>query len=66
MIQRTIRDSLLSLTAIQAANFIVPLFAVPWLTRTLGINAWGEVAYVIFAMQICLVLTDYGFLIGSS
>ena len=65
MIQRTIRDSLLSLTAIQAANFIVPLFAVPWLTRTLGINAWGEVAYVIFAMQICLVLTDYGFSLSA-
>ena len=65
MIQRTIRNSLLSLTAIQAANFIAPLFAVPWLTRTLGINTWGELAYVIFVMQIYLVLTDYGFSLSA-
>lgn len=57
--------SVLSLTVIQAANFILPLFSVPWLTRSLGITAWGEVAYVIFAMQFFLVLTDYGFSLSA-
>lgn len=65
MSQRAIMESLLSLTVIQAANFIVPLFSVPWLTRTLGVTAWGEVAFVIFAIQFLLVLTDYGFSLSA-
>lgn len=63
--QPSIMESLLSLTVIQAANFIVPLFSVPWLARTLGVTAWGEVAFVIFSMQFLLVLTDYGFTLSA-
>jgi O-antigen/teichoic acid export membrane protein len=65
MSHRTIIESLLSLSVIQAASFIAPLFAVPLLTRTLGTAAWGEVTFVIFAMQFLLMLTDYGFSLSA-
>lgn len=65
MSRRTIIESFMSLSVIQAANFIVPLLSIPWLTRTLGVTVWGEIAYVIFVMQFFLVLTDYGFSLSA-
>lgn len=58
-------ESVFSLTIIQVANFIVPLMAIPLLTRVLGPSGWGEISFTIFVMQLLLVFTDYGFSLSA-
>jgi PST family polysaccharide transporter len=45
----------------QVVNFAVPLMLLPFLTRQLGMEGFGQVAVVLAAIQVAYVLTDYGF-----
>lgn len=56
----------LALTAMQAANYIAPLAVVPYLTRTLGVNAFGAVAVTLAAIQFACVITDFGFALSAT
>lgn len=58
---RTLREGILSLAAVQAAEYLIPLLALPYLLRVLGPGEFGKIA---FAQAFCMyfvVLTDYGF-----
>ena len=49
--------NVLSLTLVQAISYLVPLVTLPYLTRVLGIDAWGELVFyqalsVVFALWV--------------
>lgn len=50
----------------QIANYAVPLLLLPFLTRQLGIEAFGAVAITLAAIQLAFVLTDYGFSLSAT
>ncbi len=50
-----------ALGIMQVASFIVPLLILPYLTRTIGIDAFGVVLFTLAAIQLAYIVTDYGF-----
>jgi len=50
-----------ALYAIQACNFLVPLLALPWLSRTLGPEKVGVIGFAQAFIQFFIMLTDFGF-----
>lgn len=55
-----------ALGVMQIANYIVPLLLLPFLARQLGIEAFGIVAITLAAIQLAMVLTDYGFSLSAT
>lgn len=55
-----------ALTIMQLANYIVPLLLLPFLTRVLGMEAFGMVAITLAMAQFAFVLTDYGFSLSAT
>ena len=49
------------LALMQAANMFLPLLTVPFLVRVLGIELFGQLAFVTAFMYYFVVLSDYGF-----
>lgn len=49
------------LALMQAANSFLPLLTVPFLVRVLGVELFGQLAFVTAVMYYFFVLTDYGF-----
>lgn len=50
----------------QIANYAVPLLLLPFLTRQLGMEAFGMVVITLAAIQVASVLTDYGFSLSAT
>lgn len=46
---------------VQVVNYLFPLITIPYLLRTIGINNYGIVATGIAAVQLFLIISDYGF-----
>lgn len=55
-----------ALGVMQIANYAVPLLLLPFLTRQLGMEAFGMVAITLAAIQLAFVLTDYGFSLSAT
>lgn len=55
-----------SLGVMQIANYVVPLLLLPFLTRKLGLEAFGVMAVTMAAIQFAFVLTDYGFTLSAT
>jgi O-antigen/teichoic acid export membrane protein len=58
---RSLREGIISLAAVQAAEYLIPLIALPYLLRVLGPEEFGKIA---FAQAFCMyfvALTEYGF-----
>lgn len=55
-----------ALAIMQVANYAVPLLLLPYLTRQLGLEAFGIVAITLAAIQLAFVLTDYGFSLSAT
>lgn len=58
---RRLRYSIASLSVLQAANYLIPLITLPYLTRVLGTIGYGTIAYVQAVMAYLMLLTDYAF-----
>ena len=56
----------LALSVMQIGNYAVPLLLLPFLTRQLGMEAFGVVAITLAAIQLAFVLTDYGFSLSAT
>lgn len=55
-----------SLYLLQALNILAPLLALPYLTRTLGLEGFGIVAYAMSLVQIVTFLMEFSFnLVGT-
>jgi PST family polysaccharide transporter len=56
-----LRHNIAALGALQIASYLIPLVTLPYLTRVLGVVAFGKVAFVLAVMAYFVLLTDYGF-----
>lgn len=56
-----LRHNIAALGALQAANYLIPLVTLPYLTRVLGAEGFGKFAFVLAVMAYFVLLTDYGF-----
>ena len=56
-----LRDNIMALGVVQLSNYIIPLVTLPYLTRVLGPEAYGKVAFAQVLMAYFILLTDYGF-----
>ncbi len=56
-----LRNNIASLGMVQVANYAIPLITLPYLTRVLGLEAYGKVAFAQVLMAYFILLTDYGF-----
>jgi PST family polysaccharide transporter len=57
----SLKRNVASLVVILAANTVIPLITVPYVTRTLGADTFGKVAYVQAVMTFVMIFTDYAF-----
>ncbi|MCO6523732.1 MAG: oligosaccharide flippase family protein, partial [Candidatus Schmidhempelia sp.] len=57
----SLKKNILSLFLVQIFNYIIPLLQLPYLSRVLGIELFGVMAFMLALIQFINVLTDYGF-----
>lgn len=55
----------LSFSAIQAAQIVLPLLALPWLARALGPDAFGRLMYMLTVSLLVGLIMDWGFHLGA-
>ncbi|MFC5430216.1 flippase [Paraburkholderia denitrificans] len=55
------RKDAIALYVIQGCNFLVPLLALPWLSRTLGPEKFGQLGFAQAFIQFFIMMTDFGF-----
>lgn len=58
--------NLTTLFAWQAAQYLIPLIVLPYLTRTLGVDQYGTLAIATNIVGYGLVLTDWGFTLTAT
>jgi PST family polysaccharide transporter len=70
VLNRLVRHSLVqnaaSLMGMQAANYVIPLITIPYLTRVLGPSGWGVVAFAQSFAFYPAVLGEYGFMFSGT
>jgi PST family polysaccharide transporter len=54
-------SNFISLGIIQSANFILPLFVMPYVIRKIGVDSFGSVSIAQVLMIYLSTITDYGF-----
>ena len=59
--RRTIAKNLISLSLLQYASYVFPLFTVPYLTRVIGVSRFGLVAFAQATVAYFGILVNYGF-----
>jgi polysaccharide transporter, PST family len=61
MISKKLLENVISLSLLQAANYIFPLLTVPYLVRVLGYDGYGLVAFANALTMYIVLLSNYGF-----
>jgi PST family polysaccharide transporter len=56
-----LRNNIAALGLVQISNYLLPLITLPYLTRVLGAEAFGKVAFAQVVMTYFVLLVDYGF-----
>lgn len=63
--RRRLLHTLVSFGAIQGAQILLPLLALPWLARVLGPDAFGLLMYMMIISVITAQIMDWGFVLGA-
>lgn len=70
MIRRILTSALVRnagfLAAAQLAGLLAPLLSVPWLSRVLGVDAWGTLLYVQSLSMGISAIVEYGFALSAT
>ena len=53
--------NIFALSSVQALSYILPLITLPYVTRVLGVEAWGTVALVQVVLSYFTMVTNWGF-----
>ncbi|HNX07060.1 MAG TPA: flippase [Bacteroidales bacterium] len=59
--KKQVFSNFLSLSFMQAANYLIPLVAIPYLVRVLGDDRFGLVMFAQAFIQYFIILVDFGF-----
>lgn len=62
---RSLISNSTALLIAQFSNYILPFILIPYLTRIIGADLYGVLAYGLAISQIALVITDYGFTLSA-
>jgi len=63
---KRITNNILSLFSLQGINYILPLITFPYLTRVLGPDKYGLIAFSFAFIGYFQILTDYGFNLSAT
>ena len=56
-----LKKNVISLTALQMGNYLVPLITLPWMTRVLGPDGYGRLGFATAIISYFVLLTEWGF-----
>lgn len=63
---KRITDNIISLLGLQGFNYLLPLITFPYLTRVLGPDKYGLLAFALAFIGYFQILTDYGFNLSAT
>lgn len=55
-----------SLLILQGSSYLLPLITLPYLVKTLGTEAYGQLGFSLAFIQYFIILTDYGFNLSAT
>ena len=58
---KTVIINFISLSSLNLLSFIFPLLLIPYLTRTIGVEYYGEYIFSFSIFQYCLLVINFGF-----
>jgi polysaccharide transporter, PST family len=64
--RRVVLENFLSLSTLQAINYLLPVLFLPYLIRIIGPEKFGLIAFAQACMQYFIILTDYGFSLSAT
>lgn len=64
--RKVVMGNFVSLTALQAITYVLPVIILPYLFRTLGPEKFGLIAFAQAFAQYFMILTDYGFGVSAT
>ena len=60
------RRNISSLFLLQTGNYLVPLLTLPWLSRVLGVDAFGQLSFITAFLTYFVLLVDWGFSLSAT